>query len=98
MAVSGIAVERAATPALRLLEGYWPSWARPLRQLLADWLARRAAAEAPEWQAAYARVQGANPSAEDFAVYARLERRRRRRRPANPGYHPHPDREHPARH
>lgn len=79
VALSGIAVERAAAPALRLLEGYWPSWTRPLRRPLADWLARRAAAEVPKWQAAYARVRGADPSAEDFAVYARLERRRRRR-------------------
>lgn len=79
VAASGILVERAATPVLRLLEGYWPSWAWPLRGRLAGWLAGRAADEAPAWQQAQARVQAADPTAGDFARYARLERRRRRR-------------------
>lgn len=83
--LSGLVVERAATPALRLLEGYWPSWTGPLCRRLTSRLARRAADEATAWQAAYARIQGADPSAEDFAVYARVERRRRRR-PASAEY------------
>jgi hypothetical protein len=77
--LSAIVIQRAATPVLRLLEGYWPAWADPLRRRLARRLADRAAAEGPAWQKAHARVQAAAPSAEDFAVYARLERRRRRR-------------------
>jgi hypothetical protein len=85
VAASGILVERAATPALRLLEGYWPSWASPLRRWLSNLLAGRAAAEAPAWQRAQARVQEANPTAEDLAAYARLEGRRRRR-PATAAY------------
>jgi hypothetical protein len=85
VAASGILIERAATPTLRLLEGYWPSWANPLRRWLSNRLAGRAAAEAPAWQQAQARVQAANPTAEDLAAYARLERRRRRR-PATAAY------------
>jgi hypothetical protein len=83
--LSGLVVERAATPALRLLEGYWPSWTGPLRRRLTSWLARRAADEGTAWQAAYARINGDNPTAEDFAVFAGLERRRRRR-PASARY------------
>jgi hypothetical protein len=79
VAVSGVLVERAATPVLRLLEGYWPSWTRPLRRRLCGWLARRAATDTDAWQRAYARMQSASPTAEDLATYVRLERRRRRR-------------------
>lgn len=85
VAGSGIIVERAATPILRLLEGYWPSWTRPLRRRLTNRLAGRAAAEDSAWQRAQARVQAASPTSEDLAAYARLERRRRRR-PATAAY------------
>lgn len=85
VAASGILIEQAATPVLRLLEGYWPSWIGPLRRRLTKWLAGQAAAEAAAWQRAHARVQAANPTAEDLAAYARLERRRRRR-PATAAY------------
>ncbi len=71
---------------MRLLEGYWPSWTAPLYRRLTRWLAARAAAEAPAWQEAYARVRPpAVPTADELATYARLERRRRRR-PTAPGY------------
>ncbi|WP_261568389.1 hypothetical protein [Frankia gtarii] len=84
--LSATAVNRAATPALRLIEGYWPRWADPLRHRLAGWLADRAAAEAPVWQAAYSRVHGqADPVGRDLTRYNRLERRRRRR-PAATGH------------
>ena len=86
VAGSGIVVGELATPVLRLLEGYWPAWADPLRLRLSCRLADRAAAEQPAWQKAYARVEPpADPTAEDLAVYARLERRRRRR-PSSSGY------------
>jgi len=86
MVGSGIVVGELAAPVLRILEGYWPAWADPLRLRLARGLAERAAAEAPAWQKAYERVQPpADPTAEDLAVYTRLERRRRRR-PSSPGY------------
>jgi len=85
VAGSGVLVDRAATPVLRSLEGYWPSWTGPLRRRLCKLLAGRAAAEAVAWQQAQARVQAPNPAAEDLAAYVRLERRRRRR-PAAAAY------------
>jgi hypothetical protein len=85
VALSGLVVERAAAPALRVLEGYWPSWTGPLRRRLTSGLARRAADEREAWQEAYDRIEGTDPTAEDFAAYARLERRRRRR-PASARY------------
>lgn len=86
LAGSGVVVGALAIPVLRFLEGYWPRWASPLRLWLAGWLAKRAADEAPAWQEAYKRVRPpADPTAKDLAVYARLERRRRRR-PSSPGY------------
>jgi hypothetical protein len=86
VAGSGVVVGELAIPVLRLLEGYWPAWADPIRLRLSRRLADRAAAEQPAWQKAYARVQPpADPTVEDLAVYARLERRRRRR-PSSPGY------------
>ncbi|WP_018504422.1 hypothetical protein [Parafrankia discariae] len=86
VAASGIVIAGAATPVLRLLEGYWPSWASPLRRRLIGWLAARAAAEAAAWQAAHELVQPpAIPTDDDIATYTRLERRRRRR-PSAAGY------------
>lgn len=83
---SAAVVSQLAAPTLRLLEGYWPPWTGPLRRHLAHRLACRAGAEAPAWQRAYAAVQPPNtPNAEQFSVYIRLERRRRRR-PLAPGY------------
>jgi len=80
VAASGVVVAWAATPVLRLLEGYWPTWTSPVRRRLAGWLAGRAAAEAPAWQTAFARVRPpATPTATELAAYTRLERRRRRR-------------------
>jgi len=86
LAGSGIAVGSLAATVLRLLEGYWPRWAAPVRLRLARRLAERAAREAPAWQKAHARVQQPGDfTAEDLAVYARLERHRRRR-PSAPAY------------
>ncbi|WP_239313784.1 hypothetical protein [Frankia sp. Cj3] len=86
VATSGVVVAHTATPVLRLLEGYWPAWANPLRHRLAGWLATRADADAGEWQTAYDRVRPpATPHAAELAAYTRLERRRRRR-PAAAGY------------
>lgn len=86
LAGSGIVVGQLANPVLRLLAGYWPRWADPLRLRLSRRLAKRADAEKPAWQKAYERVQpSANPAAEDLPLYARLERRRRRR-PSSPAY------------
>jgi hypothetical protein len=91
VAASGLLVSRLATPALRLLEGYWPSWTDPLRRRLADWLAARTAGEAGAWQQAYRAVQPpATPTADEIATYTRLERRRRRRPAARAHFMPTP--------
>ncbi len=84
IAASGIVVERAAAPVLRLLGGYWPSWTLPLRRRLTDQLARRAEADQLAWQEAYARIAGSQErtaTTEERAALARLERRRRSRPP-----------------
>jgi hypothetical protein len=85
VAASGAVVSWAATPVLRLLEGYWPAWTGPLRRRLCNWLTDRANADTDAWQRAQGRVEAAHPTAEDLAAYARLERRRRRR-PADSAY------------
>ena len=77
--VSGLIVGWAAMPALRLLEGYWPSWAEPLRRRLTGRITDRAKTDDDAWQKAYARVQAATVSAADLAAFNRLEVRRRRR-------------------
>ena len=80
VATSVIIVSWWTTPVLRLLEGYWPTWASPVSRWLTGRLVRRAEAEEPEWQAAYDAVQPSKtPTAGQLAAYARLERRRRRR-------------------
>jgi hypothetical protein len=86
LAGSGIVVGGLATPVLRLLEGYWPRWAEPVRLRLSRRLAERAGAEAPEWQKAYQQIQQPDKMTnEDLAAYTRLERRRRRR-PSAPAF------------
>lgn len=86
VAASAVLVNWAATPLLRLLEGYWPRWAKRLRDGLAGWLAKRAATEQAAWQRAQADIQPpAIATAEQLATYARLESRRRRR-PSHAGY------------
>lgn len=90
-AASAIIVAALATPALRLAEGYWPSWAAHLQRRLAAWLAIRAAEEATAWQDAYASVHPpATVTRERLAQYARLERRRRRRPTASAYFMPTP--------
>jgi hypothetical protein len=79
IAVSGIVVERAAAPVLRLLEGYWPSWTLPLRRRLTNFLVRRTEAEASAWQGAYARIGTSEATVNERAAFSRLERRRRGR-------------------
>jgi hypothetical protein len=86
VAVSGVVVNQAATPVLRLLEGYWPAWTEPVRRRLASKFAERAADQDAAWQTAYAQVHPpAAPTSSQLAAYARLERRRRRC-PAAAGY------------
>ncbi|KQC36850.1 hypothetical protein [Frankia sp. ACN1ag] len=89
VAASAVIVNQAATPTLRLLEGYWPPFADPLRHRLAARAARRAADDQTAWQAAYAAVRPpAVPTSRQLAVYTRLEQRLRRRpTPGAPAYY-----------
>jgi hypothetical protein len=47
---SAVVVNRLTAPALRLLEGYWPSWAGPVQRTLVARQVRRGLAEDDEWQ------------------------------------------------
>jgi hypothetical protein len=47
---SAVVVNRLTTPVLRLLEGYWPEWADPVRRRLVERVARRYAAQDAAWQ------------------------------------------------
>ncbi|WP_018504722.1 hypothetical protein [Parafrankia discariae] len=88
VSASGVIVSQAATPVLRLLEGYWPGWTEPVRRRLVHRAVTRAADDSAAWQTAYARVHPpATPTSKEVADYTRLERRLRRRpSPATPGY------------
>ncbi|MCK9900142.1 hypothetical protein CC117_12555 [Parafrankia colletiae] len=85
---SGVIVSQLATPALRLLEGYWPGWTEPVRRRLIQRLVTRAARDSAAWQTVYAHVHPpATPTSKEVADYTRLERRLRRcPSPATPGY------------
>jgi hypothetical protein len=50
IAASAVLVNLFTTPALRLLEGYWPGWASPLRRRLTERLILRAADADERWQ------------------------------------------------
>src|SRR4051794_8649749 len=47
---SVVVVDRFTTPALRLLEGYWPQWLAPLRAHLVMRVEDRAKRDADTWQ------------------------------------------------
>ncbi|MET7979483.1 hypothetical protein ABZW44_42150 [Streptomyces mirabilis] len=75
---SGAAVDSVTGQALRLLAGYWPTWAGRLRRRRVRTRLRRADSDKAPWQQAQARVRASDMSADDLAAYAVLERRRRR--------------------
>jgi hypothetical protein len=50
IAASALLVSLLTTPALRLLEGYWPGWASPLRRRLTERVILRAAEADEQWQ------------------------------------------------
>jgi hypothetical protein len=80
LTASAVIVQRLTLPALRLLEGYWPSWLGPLRQRLISRVERRAEADDDTWQQLAPHVQPpALPSAELLAAFARVDSARRRR-------------------
>jgi hypothetical protein len=80
VAASGVVVQRLTEPVLRLLEGYWPSWATPLRGRLVTRVQRRAQEEDTAWQRLARAVEpGTNSTPEQVAEFVRLDQRRRRR-------------------
>jgi hypothetical protein len=81
---SGMVVQRLAQPALRLLEGYWPSWLDPVRDRLVRRVGDRVAAEEAEWQQLAQTVLGCATPDPRKATTFRLLDHRRRRRPSSP--------------
>jgi hypothetical protein len=89
MTASALVAQRLTFPALRLLEGYWPSWLRPIRRRLIARVQQRAKIDDAAWQELYPKVQSrATADPEQLASFVRLDQARRRR-PNNPnGYMP----------
>jgi hypothetical protein len=84
VAASGIVVQSLTTPAIRAMEGYWPGWLKPIRNLLLKRMAQRAEKDDKRWQELAERVlPPAQPTGPDVAAFVRLERRLHRR-PAKP--------------
>lgn len=84
VAASGVVVQSLTTPAIRAMEGYWPGWLEPIRNLLLKRMARRAEKDDKRWQELAERVlPPAQPTGPDMAAFVRLEQRLHRR-PAKP--------------
>jgi hypothetical protein len=80
VAASGIVVQSLTTPAIRAMEGYWPSWLEPIRNVLVKRMARRAEKDDKRWQELAERVlPPARPTGPDMAAFLRLEQRLHRR-------------------
>lgn len=78
VSISGIIVGELASPALRLLEGYWPSFARPLRYLLTIRTEARAARLDKRFQQLSAEVYAGRAGQEELAEFAKVDVQRRR--------------------
>lgn len=78
IAVSGIVVERLSLSVLRLLEGYWPAWAEPLRRLFVAWHARGADRDRRQRGQLAARVDAGEATDAERRRYISLDRRLRR--------------------
>lgn len=79
VAASAVVVQRLTTPALRLLEGYWPGWLawwteRRLRHVL-----RRKSEDDAGWQRLQRVTELAEPTREQLSALAHLENHRRHR-------------------
>lgn len=62
IAASAVLVSLLTAPALRLLEGYWPGWASPLRGRLIERMVLRAADADKQWQQVTAQLFEASAS------------------------------------
>ena len=76
--VTGIAVQRATLPVLRLLEGYWPSWLDPLRARVVSRRSRRITRLRRERDELAEKVQERKASTDQRRRHLALERRLRR--------------------
>ncbi|MFI6299053.1 hypothetical protein ACIBEJ_46210 [Nonomuraea sp. NPDC050790] len=74
VAASARLVESLTLPALRVLEGYWPPWAGPLRTALVRARGRRIDRDAERWRALAVRQAELSPA--ERSRYARLDARR----------------------
>lgn len=73
-AVPGIVVSRLTTPTLRILEGYWPSWARRVQDKRVEALQKQHTADMEAWQLLQAAVmRGKQISPADLAEHTRLD-------------------------
>jgi hypothetical protein len=84
VSASGLMVARATLPALRLLEGYWPSrprWIASLRGYLVGRVKKQATEDLDRWQELKTKPQ---PTDDDLAEVSRLELAMHRR-PNPPG-------------
>jgi hypothetical protein len=61
IAASALLVSLLTTPALRLLEGYWPGWAGPLRRRLVERAILRGADTDEQWQRVAAQLFETDP-------------------------------------
>lgn len=76
--VSGIAVQRATLPILRLLEGYWPTWFDPVRRRIVGIRAHRIDRLQRERDALADKVAGNHASPDERRRYLLLDQRLRR--------------------
>jgi hypothetical protein len=80
VAASGVVVQSLTAPAIRAMEGYWPGWLGPARDMLVKRMARRAERDDKLWQELAERVlPPSRPTGPDLAAFVRLERRLHRR-------------------
>ena len=79
VAASAIVVQRLTTPALRLLEGYWPKHLRGLTDWQRGHILRRKTADDEAWQQLKQETDQIEPTAQQRADLARLEHRRSHR-------------------
>jgi hypothetical protein len=77
-AASAVVVQRLTTPALRLIEGYWPRALRPLQRRLADRVKRHAERMQEQFRTLAPIVLGHEATVEQTAEFVALDQRLRR--------------------
>jgi hypothetical protein len=74
VAASTVVVDRLTTPMLRLMEGYWPRWGKPLRRFLVSRAQAKADADAKALQELWSRrLAGESLTGDDLDRLAVLE-------------------------